>query len=153
MKKLLFPLCAILLLAGCVKPLPEEKWAAPGPEMRPEKFFAGVAHGNGVIQTPDGRPARRIMVESRGATLADGRFRLDQTITDDRGKISTRFWIMTQTGPSTYTSSLSDAAGAVKGDVRLTVLPGVDHGGTQNGAFTTPGLWEWLAAQRRRQSP
>jgi Protein of unknown function (DUF3833) len=118
MKKLLCPLLAALVLSACVKPLPEEKWAAAGPEMRPEKFFAGIAHGNGVIQTPSGTPARRIMVESKGAALQDGRFRLDQTITDDRGKVSTRFWMMQQTGPTTYTSSLSDAAGEVKGEVK-----------------------------------
>ena len=38
---------------------------------------------------------------------------------------------------------------AVQGTVTFTVLPGADHGATQNGAFTTPGLWEWLAAQKR----
>jgi Protein of unknown function (DUF3833) len=107
-----------LLLSACVKPLPESGWAADAPIMRPEQFFAGVSRGNGVIQTPGGTPARRIMVESNGATLPDGSFRLDQKITDDRGKVSNRFWIMKQTGPSSYTSSLSDAAGAVTGDVR-----------------------------------
>jgi len=40
---------------------------------------------------------------------------------------------------------------AVHGKVTFTVLPGADHGATQNGAFTTPGLWEWLAAQKRAQ--
>jgi Protein of unknown function (DUF3833) len=118
MNKQLSLMCATLLLSGCVKPLAQEKWAAAGPEMRPENFFAGNAHGNGVIQTPDGIPARRIMVESKGAALTGGRFRLDQTITDDRGKVSTRFWIMKQTGPNSYTASLSDAAGEVKGEVQ-----------------------------------
>lgn len=45
--------------------------------------------------------------------------------------------------------SACDALQAAGGDVRLTVLPGVDHGGSQNGTFATPGLWEWLAERRR----
>jgi hypothetical protein len=108
----------LLLLCGCVKPLPVLQWSADAPIMRPEEFFAGVSRGNGVIQTPGGTPSRRIMVESNGGTLPDGSFRLDQKITDDRGKVSNRFWIMRRTGPNSYTSSLSDAAGAVTGDVR-----------------------------------
>ncbi len=108
----------LLLLSACVKSLPESGWAADAPIMRPERFFAGVSRGNGVIQTPGGAPARRIMVESKGASLPDGTFRLDQTITDDRGKVSNRFWIMKQTGPNSYTSTLSDAAGGVEGAVR-----------------------------------
>lgn len=38
---------------------------------------------------------------------------------------------------------------AAGGNVRLTVLPDTGHGGSQNGTFATPGLWEWLAEQRR----
>ena len=58
-------------------------------------------------------------------------------------------------GDADSTTTLVDAQGAVDalrtagGDVRLTVLPGVDHGGSQNGTFSTPGLWEWLAERRR----
>ena len=40
-----------------------------------------------------------------------------------------------------------NALKAIDADVRLTVLPGVGHGGSQNGCFETPGIWEWLEAQ------
>lgn len=122
------PLLIVLLLSACVKSLPESKWAADAPIMRPEQFFDGISRGNGVIQTPDGTPSRTIRVESRGAALPDGSFRLDQTITDDRGEVSNRYWIMKQTGSNSYTSSLSDAAGAVKGEVRGNfVSPQISH--------------------------
>jgi pimeloyl-ACP methyl ester carboxylesterase len=58
-------------------------------------------------------------------------------------------------GDSDGSTTLADAQrvthalAAAGGDVRLTVLPGVDHGGTQAAAFSTPGLWEWLEARRR----
>ena len=32
---------------------------------------------------------------------------------------------------------------------KLTVLPGVGHGGSQNGTFETEGIWEWLASKKR----
>lgn len=58
-------------------------------------------------------------------------------------------------GDADSTTTLADAQVAVDalraagGDVRLTVLPGIDHGGSQNATFNTPGLWEWLAERRR----
>jgi predicted esterase len=58
-------------------------------------------------------------------------------------------------GDADGTTTLADAQVAVDalraagGDVRLTVLPGIDHGGSQNATFATPGLWEWLAERRR----
>ncbi len=42
-----------------------------------------------------------------------------------------------------------DAIRAAGGDPRFTVLQGVDHGGTQHASFSTSGLWEWIAQQRR----
>jgi predicted peptidase len=58
-------------------------------------------------------------------------------------------------GDADPVTTLDDARVAVEalraagGDVRLTVMPGIDHGGSQDAAFATPGLWEWLAGQRR----
>lgn len=45
--------------------------------------------------------------------------------------------------------SIYDALKAIGGKVQLTVLPGIGHGGSQNGTFETAGLWEWLEQQRR----
>ena len=42
-----------------------------------------------------------------------------------------------------------DALKAINGDVRLTVFPGIGHGGSQNHTFETEGIWEWLEQQNR----
>lgn len=62
-------------------------------------------------------------------------------------------WIFN--GDADATTTLEDAqviheaALAAGRNVRMTVLPGADHGASQNGTFSTPGLWEWLLERRR----
>jgi hypothetical protein len=115
----LFSLClAALSLSACVKPVAPERLTTAEPIFRPELFFAGKATGRGIIQTPGGKPARRITVESRGAAQGDGSFRLDQSVTDDRGKVSQRYWIMRRIDDRRYTATLSDAAGPVTAEVQ-----------------------------------
>ncbi|NLF39397.1 prolyl oligopeptidase family serine peptidase [bacterium] len=61
-------------------------------------------------------------------------------------------------GDADTTTTLADAERGVNalkaagGDVRLTVLPGATHGDSQNGTFSTPGLWDWVL-ERRRVTP
>ena len=110
-------LAAALLLSACVKPVPPERIAQAGPVFLPEVVFAGELTGRGVIQTPGGKPARGITVKSSGRVQRDGSFRLDQTITDDRGKVRQRHWIMARSGEGRYVATLSDAAGPVTAEV------------------------------------
>jgi hypothetical protein len=109
-------LLALMLLSACVKPVKPETFAGNTPIFRPEAFFGTTAIGHGVIQSAGGKPARQIRVESRGSTLPDGRFRLDQAIYEG-GKVSQRHWIMTRIDDHRYTATLSDAAGPVKAEV------------------------------------
>jgi hypothetical protein len=115
--KHILPLVAALMLSACVKPVPPERIAQAGPVFAPEIVFAGELTGRGVLQTPGGKPARGITVKSHGWVQGDGSFRLDQTITDDRGKVSQRHWIMAKAGEGRYLATLSDAAGPVKAEV------------------------------------
>lgn len=66
-------------------------------------------------------------------------------------------WVFNGDADTTTTladaQKIVDALKAIGGNVRLTVLPGIGHGGSQNGTFETPGLWEWLAEQRRSATP
>ena len=105
-----------LLLSGCVHPVDLPRFARETPEMRPEVFFAGASHGEPVLHNPRGKPVARMRVDSFGTRLADGSFRLDQTITDAKGKVSTRFWIMTPIDAHRYRATLSDAAGPVSAE-------------------------------------
>ncbi|MBI3829190.1 MAG: dienelactone hydrolase family protein [Planctomycetes bacterium] len=58
-------------------------------------------------------------------------------------------------GDKDESTTLADAKKIVEaltksgGKLKFTVLEGAGHGETQNGAFETPGLWEWLAEQKR----
>ncbi|MEK6638893.1 MAG: DUF3833 family protein [Pseudomonadota bacterium] len=105
-----------MMLSACVKPVKPESFAQNSPTFRPETFFGTTATGHGVIQSAGGKPARQIRVESRGSTLPDGRFRLDQTIYEG-SKVSQRHWIMTRFDDHRYTATLSDADGPVKAEV------------------------------------
>jgi Protein of unknown function (DUF3833) len=106
----------LIMLTACVRPAKLETFEGNKPSFRVEVFFGTTAIGNGVIQTAGGKPARQIRVESRGTTLPDGRFRLDQTIYEG-SKVSKRHWIMTRVDDRRYTATLSDAAGPVKAEV------------------------------------
>jgi len=60
--KALLALPVVLVLSGCLGGFRVAETPASGPEFRPERFFAGVTHGEGVLAT-------------RGK--ADGRFRVE----------------------------------------------------------------------------
>jgi hypothetical protein len=84
--------------------------------MRPEQFFAGVTDSTGVLEDRGGAPTQRFRVHGEGAALADGAFRLDQTVTFEHEKPQTRAWTMRQTGAHRYAATLTDAAGPVTGE-------------------------------------
>ncbi len=109
-------------IAGCVAAMPLAGFEAAGPAMRPDVFFAGHTAGWGVLTTRGGRPARRFTVAGEGAMQADGRFRLQQTVSWGDGHSETRQWLMTADGRGGYAATLSDAAGPVRGEVRGNVF-------------------------------
>ncbi len=64
-------------------------------------------------------------------------------------------WIFN--GDVDHTTTLEDAMHIYKAlqnagstSVKFTTLPNVGHGGSQNGTYETPGLWEWMEAQKRK---
>ena len=84
--------------------------------MRPEAFFAGVTRSTGVIEAASGAPSERLQVQGRGQLLADGRFELVQTVARGGGAETTRVWVMTISSPHSYTATLTDASGPVRGE-------------------------------------
>ena len=80
----------------------------------PKAGFAGASEGNGTLKLLFGK-SRPYHVQSFGRVLANGTFRLDQTVLF-RGKPPRhRHWILTTVQPGEYTGTLSDAAGTVTG--------------------------------------
>lgn len=102
--------------AGCAPAARLSAFASPAPILRPETFFAGRAHSWGVLATGSGAPSRHLRVESSGATLADGSFRLDQTVDID-GARRDRVWIIRRIDDHHYTATLTDASGLVRAEV------------------------------------
>jgi Protein of unknown function (DUF3833) len=136
----------LLALTACVHSVPPESLTAAAPEFRPELYFSGTATGHGVLQTGGGKPARAVRVESRGAALADGRFRLDQDIFYGDGKTARRFWIITRLDGGRYSATLSDAAGPVTAEVRGNLF---HLRYMMKKPFVTMEQWMWLQPDGR----
>ncbi len=139
-------LILLLLLTACVHAVPPETLTAAAPEFRPELYFSGTATGQGVLQTGGGKPARSVRVESRGAAMPDGRFRLDQEITYGDGKTASRYWIITRLEGGHYTATLSDAAGPVTAHVRGNLF---HLRYMMKKPFVTMEQWLWLQPDGR----
>ncbi len=103
-------------LAGCAGPLPPSAFQDGVPELRPDRFFAGPTHSDGVLEDRSGEPTDRVHVTGMGMVLPDGQFRLDQTVVIGAGKPQQRTWIMSRVDEHHYTASLTDASGPVKAE-------------------------------------
>jgi hypothetical protein len=109
-------------LSGCITTVSPESFSDNKPVFLPEEFFAGNTRGSGILQANDGTPARQISVTSNGRMLPDGRFQLEQTISQRiPGKPdverTNRTWLMTKVNASRYTATLTGAAGPVTAEV------------------------------------
>ena len=83
----------------------------------PEAGFGGTSEGNGTLKLLFGKP-RAYHVQSDGRVLADGTFRLDQTVLFQGEQPRRRHWVLTTLRPGEYAGTLSDAAGKVTGHTR-----------------------------------
>ena len=112
----------LAVLSGCISTVKPESFGANKPVFLPEQFFAGNTRGSGILQASDGTPSKQISVASTGRMLPDGRFQLEQTISQSLpGAITvettSRTWLMTKVDATRYTATLTDAAGPVTAEV------------------------------------
>lgn len=98
---------------GCGEVMPPQRFAAATPEMRPELFFQGETRSAGVLETAGGAPSERFTVQGRGYRLADGDFRLDQTVAFAGKPVRKRQWVLRRVDEHRYRATLSDASGPV----------------------------------------
>ncbi len=101
--------------ASCERRADLPAFAGSRPLFTPETFFRGRAHSWGVIESSQGAPSRHLAVESAGAPMSDGAFRLDQTVRIDGGS-RRRTWIIRRLGEHRYTAALTDASGPVRAE-------------------------------------
>jgi hypothetical protein len=144
--QLVFALAATaLLLSGCGKPLPLANFAGSTPRLTPEQFFLGETTSTGVEETAAGAPSRRFTVSGRGAALAGGALRLDQTISFEGSPPRTRTWIISRHGDHAYSATLTDADGIVsaeaEGDLFHLIYPlkSVPLGSMEQWLYLQPG--------------
>ncbi|MEO7068693.1 MAG: DUF3833 family protein [Rhodanobacter sp.] len=83
----------------------------------PQTGFGGISEGTGTLKLLFGKE-RPYRVENDGRRLADGTFRLDQTVLFEGKPPKHRHWILTTAHPAEYTGTLSDAAGPVTGQTK-----------------------------------
>lgn len=103
---------ALALTAGCLATAPVRPSPRADPAFEPETFFAGHTHGEGTVAMR-GRAPQRLRVEGQGSIEADGRFRLEQTLTIGSQAPETRTWRLRRVDARHYTATLSDARGPV----------------------------------------
>lgn len=76
--------------------------------------FGGSSEGTGTLKFLFGKP-RPYHVQNEGHVLANGTFRLDQTVMFHGKPPEHRQWLLTTLSPGEYTGTLSDASGRVTG--------------------------------------
>lgn len=94
--------------------LPAFAMPAPPATFTVQAGFGGASEGDGTLKLLFGKP-RPYHVESFGRVLADGTFRLDQTVLFQGKPPRQRHWILTTVQPGEYRGTLSDASGTVVG--------------------------------------
>ncbi len=80
----------------------------------PQNGFGGLSYGDGTLKLLFKKPVS-FHVESNGYQLNDGSLRLDQSITFQGQEPKKRHWIIKSINTNTYSGTLSDANGKVKG--------------------------------------
>jgi hypothetical protein len=89
---------------------------APAPVAAPEQFFVGRTEGVGTISViMSGKHGVR--VHSRGRLDAGGALIIDQTVEEEGKPARRRTWRLARAGGNRLTGSITDAQGAVAGEV------------------------------------
>ncbi len=111
--QLIITTCLLFLLAGCasMKPAAFENGE---PKLDPVKFFGGHTRSAGVIETPGGKPSRRITTETAGK-LKDGVLSIEQNLYPEGGKKNHRVFILHQVDEHHVDATADDMVGTAHG--------------------------------------
>ena len=109
-------LTIVLVLSGCLGKFQVAETPNATPAFRPEVFFDGATHGEGMLDVR-GRAERRFTVASTGHSERHGGFPgdfiLDQVIRFADGEVQRRTFRMRPLDAQRYTGSLTGASGPV----------------------------------------
>ncbi len=102
-----------LLVAGHASAAPLHKLGTP--TFSAQEFFSGRTRGEGILKIMLSR-GREVRVDGTGH-MAAGQLVLEQVVTEVGKAPKERQWRIREVSPGNYVGTLSDAVGAVTGDV------------------------------------
>ena len=103
----------LFLSAGCasMKPVAFENGE---PKLDPVKFFGGRTRSAGVIETPGGKPSRRITTETEGK-LNNGVLSIEQNLYPEGSKKNHRVFVLQQVDAHHVNATADDMVGTAHG--------------------------------------
>jgi hypothetical protein len=103
----------LFLLTGCasMKPATFENGQ---PKLDPVGFFGGRTKSAGVVETPGGKPSRRITTETQG-TIKDGILSIEQNLYPEGQKKNHRVFILHQIDEHHVDATADDIVGTAHG--------------------------------------
>lgn len=107
---------AALLLAGCSAPLKPAQFSGSG-SFDPVAFFTGHVTSWGVEENRGGQPTGIVTTDCVGTPSPSGGIDMRQTLHLPGGKVQTRIWHLSQTGPDEFQATADDMDGATIGTV------------------------------------
>ena len=111
--QLIIPTCLLFLLAGCagIKPVSFENGQ---PKLDPVGFFGGRTRSAGVMETPGGKPSRRITTETQGS-IKDGVLHIEQNLYPEGQKKNHRVFVLHQIDEHHVDATADDIVGTAHG--------------------------------------
>lgn len=107
---------AALATGACVPSGHLAREQAMTPVFDPVTFFAGATEGRGSLKVMT-KPRQTTLVAGRGVVTADGAVVLDQDVRRGDAPPTYRTWRLHRVAPGRYAGTLTDAIGAVSGEV------------------------------------
>ena len=103
----------IFLFAGCagMKPAAFDNGQ---PKLDPVQFFGGRTRSAGVIETPGGKPGRRITTQTQGK-LTDSVLSIEQDLYPEGGKKNHRVFVLQQVDEHHVNATADDIVGTAHG--------------------------------------
>ena len=103
----------LFLLAGCASMKPAA-FNNGQPKLDPVKFFGGRTRSAGVIETPGGKPSRRITTQTQGK-LKDSVLYIEQDLYPEGGKKNHRVFVLQQIDAHHVNATADDIVGTAHG--------------------------------------
>jgi hypothetical protein len=111
--QLIITTSVIILFAGCASMKPAA-FINGQPKLDPVNFFGGRTRSAGVMETPGGKPTRRITTETQG-TIKDGVLYIEQNLYPEGKQKNHRIFVLHQIDEHHVDATADDIVGTAHG--------------------------------------